>query len=388
MLTNRKRKNAVGALLLIVVLILVTAGCGGGNSNSSESSSPTSSASVASPSASSSSSSSPSDGTPTGIDWAARKEANKAAGKIRYTTGYYFAASSPDVQAVMADELGYFKELGLDVDIQPGLDSQGMKFLAAGQAQFSSAGNPSLVITSVESGAEIKGVATFGSVGVNALMVMEDSDIHSPKDLVGKTLGYKGAIPSYVISMLNSEGVTRDQIKAVSVGYDPRILDGKVDALTVYKTNEPFIMQKAGYKVRLIDPGEFGGETSFGVVAVNSKFASEFPTAVEDFLRALSKAHEYALQHPEETLKAMQSRSEAGYDLEAETNRWAVESKLVQDHLPEGHGVAWQTDVQWQREVDMLVKAEVIKAALPLDRVMDNSFINSIYDGTTLIWPK
>jgi NitT/TauT family transport system substrate-binding protein len=289
----------------------------------------------------------------------------------------------------MADELGYFEELGLDVDIQPGLDSQGMKFLAAGQVQFSSAGNPSLVITSVESGAEIKGVASFGSVGVNALMVLEDSDIHSPKDLVGKTLGYKGAIPSYVISMLNSEGVTRDQIKAVSVGYDPRILDGKqLDALTVYKTNEPYIMEKAGVKVRLIDPGEFDGETSFGVVAVNSKFATDNPTAVEDFLRALSKAHEYVLQHPEEALKVMESRSQSGYDLEAETNRWAVESKLVQDNLPEGHGVAWQTDEQWQREVDMLVKAEVIKAPLALDKVMDNSYIDSIYEGTNLIWPE
>jgi NitT/TauT family transport system substrate-binding protein len=376
-------KHSLAVAAAMSAFVAVLAGCGGNGSNTAASSAAASSP----PAASSPASSSP--GGQGGIDWAARKAANQAAGEIRYSTGYYYAASSPDVQTIMADELGYFEELGLKVNIQPGLDSQGMKFLAAGQAQISSAGNPSLVITSVDSGADIRGIATFGAVGVNALMVMDDSDIHTPKDLVGKTLGYKGAVPAYVLSMLKSDGVAREQIKAVSVGYDPRVLDGKkLDALTVYKTNEPYIMEKLGIKVRLIDPGQFGGETSFGVVAVNGKFAEEHPTAVEDFLRALSRAHEYALQHPEEALKVLESRSESGYDLEAETNRWAVESKLVQDNLHEGHGVAWQAEEQWQREMDMLVQAEVIKSPLPLAEVMDNSYINAIYNGASLIWPE
>lgn len=387
MLTKRNGKFGMAAMSMLAVMTMAIAGCGGNESKPSSSPPPSSEAPPST--ASASSPAAETGGASAGIDWEARKAANQAAGEILYSTGYYYAASSPDVQTVMADELGYFEELGLKVRIQPGLDSQGMKFLAAGQAQISSAGNPSLVITSVESGAEVKGVATFGSVGVNALMVLEDSDIHSPRDLVGKTLGYKGAIPSWVHSMLASEGVTRDQIKAVSVGYDPRILDGKnLNALTVYKTNEPYIMEKAGVKVRLIEPGDFGGETSFGVVAVNANFAAEHPTAIEDFLRALSKAHQYALEHPEEALKALEARSTSGYDLESETNRWAVERQLVQDNLHEGRGVAWQANEQWQREMDMLVQAEVIKEPLPLDRVMDNSYIDAIYEGKELIWPE
>jgi ABC-type nitrate/sulfonate/bicarbonate transport system substrate-binding protein len=381
------RKKGMAAMSMLTVIAMALAGCGGGEAKPANSPAPSSAA--PSPSEPASPSAAESGGASGGIDWEARKAANQAAGEILYSTGYYFAASSPDVQAVMADELGYFEQLGLSVRVQPGLDSQGMKFLAAGQAQISSAGNPSLVITSVDSGAEVKGVATFGSVGVNALMVLEDSDIQTPKDLVGKTLGYKGAIPSWVTTMLASEGVTRDQFKAVSVGYDPRILDGKkLDALTVYKTNEPYIMEKAGIKTRLIDPGDFGAETSFGVVAVNAQFAAEHPTAIEDFLRALSKAHQYALEHPEETLKVLEARSTSGYDLESETNRWAVERELVQDNLHEGRGVAWQSDEQWQREMDMLVNAEVIKGPIPLDKVMDNSYIEAIYEGAELIWPE
>jgi len=378
MLMKAKKKLAYRSVLTMAAILLL-ASCGNGNTAASPSAS-----AAASPPASAS----PAGTAGSGIDWEARKAENQKAGKITYTTGYFYAASSPDVQAVVARDLGYFEELGLDVDVQPGLDSEGMKYLAAGQAQISSAGNPSLVIQSVASGAGIKGVATFGSVGVNAIMVMEDSDIQSPKDLAGKTLGYKGAIPPWVVTMLAADGVDVTDIKAVSVGYDPRILAGNdLDALTVFKTNEPYIMEKEGYKTRLIDPGDFGGETSFGVVAVNSEFAEAHPTAVEDFLRALSKAHEWVLENPDEAIERMASHSETGYDVAAETNRWTVESSLIADHLPAGQGVAVQTDEQWQREIDMLVQAKVIPKALPLEQVMDNAYIDSIYADGELIWP-
>src|SRR5690606_6557123 len=70
------------------------------------------------------------------LSWEERKQLNGAAGEILYTTGFYYAASPPDIQVVVAKELGYFDELGLNVNIKPGLDAEGMKFLAAGQVQI------------------------------------------------------------------------------------------------------------------------------------------------------------------------------------------------------------------------------------------------------------
>ncbi|MGG6309358.1 ABC transporter substrate-binding protein [Paenibacillus macerans] len=329
---------------------------------------------------------------PTGegvIDWEARKKLNEAAGEITYITGYYYAASPPDIQVVMAEELGYFKELGLKVKIMPGLDSEGMKFLAAGQAQIASAGTPSLVIQSVSNGADIRGIATFGATGISAIMVMGDSGMKEPKDLVGKTLGYHGAMPANVIAMFKKSGVDPTEVKGVSVGYDPTVLSsGQVDALTVYKSNEPYMMQQMGSDVSFIDPGQFGAETSFGVLAVNNKFAEEHPTAVEDFLRAVSRAHGYAVSNADEALKVLASKSDSVYDLPTETNRWSVESKLVGQSRVPGHGVAWQAEEQWSREIDMLSSAGVVKEQLAIDRVMNNAFIDAIYDGETLIWPE
>lgn len=380
-----KRRN-LGFVMVLLCVMLVLAACGNANSNEGTS--------EASPPSTSMNESVPENGHDPDsaidiMDWSSRKALNEEAGEITYMTGYYYAASPPDVQVVMADELGYFEEFGLKVKIMPGLDSEGMKFLAAGQAQIASAGTPSLVIQSVANGAAISGIATFSGVGTSALLVMSDSGLTEPKDLVGKMVGFHGAMPANLLAMLKKSGVDPATVNGVSVGYDPTVLStGKVDALTVYKSNEPYQLEQMGEDVTIIDPGQFGAETSFGVLAVNNSFAEKHPTAVEDFLRAVSKAHVYAVENPDESIKVLAARSDSIYDIPAESNRWAVERELIESSRVAGHGVAWQTEEQWQREIDMLFQASVIRDELDLDVVMNNSFIDSIYDGEQLIWPE
>ncbi|GIP17580.1 nitrate ABC transporter substrate-binding protein [Paenibacillus montaniterrae] len=385
---EKARRLYMMVVIMIVCCAMVLSACGNGNNAAPSASNTPTPTPEASNGSSSGNAGNEASGEPTqDINWAERKAMNEAAGEITYMTGYYYAASPPDIQVVMADELGYFEELGLKVKIMPGLDSEGMKFLAAGQAQIASAGTPSLVIQSVANGADISGIATFGGVGTSALLVMSDSGIAEPKDLVGKTIGYHGAMPANILAMFDHNGVDPTSVKGVSVGYDPTVLStGKVDALTVYKSNEPYQLEQMGESVSIIDPGQFGAETSFGVLAANNKFAAEHPTAVEDFLRAVSKAHEYAVANPDESLQVLAARSDSVYDIPAETNRWAVERELVESSRAEGHGVAWQTDEQWQREIDMLFAASVIGEQLEVSKVMNNAFIDSIYDGEQLIW--
>jgi len=316
-----------------------------------------------------------------------RIELNKAAGEITYMTGFYYAASPPDIQVFIADELGYFEELGLDVEIVPGIDAEGMKYLAANQAQLASSGTPSQVIQSVAQGADISGIATFGRVGTSALLVMEDSDIYEPKDLKGKTVGFHGALPANLIAMLQYNDMTVSDIKGVTVGYDPTVLSrGQVDALTIYKSNEPYQLEKLGKKVRIIDPGQFGAETSFGVLAVNDSWAKQHPTAVEDFLRAVLKAHDYAAEHADSAVEMLSARSETVYDKEAELNRWKVELELLEQSRDQSFGVGWQTAEQWEREATMLRDANVIQKPLTADQLMNNAYLEAIYKGTELIW--
>ena len=93
-------------------------------------------------------------------------------------------------------------------------------------------------------------------------MALEDSQIDSVKDWEGKTFGYKISLPSDYMAMMESEGVARERIQEVSVGFDPRILtEGKVDVLAVFKSNEPDTIRSLGYDVTVWDPYEYGVPT-------------------------------------------------------------------------------------------------------------------------------
>jgi len=324
-----------------------------------------------------------------GIDWEARIAANKKAGKITYSTSFYYSASPPDVNAVIADELGYFKELGLNVEVIPGLEGEAMKLLSSGRVHFTASGTASTVIQSVANGAEIKGLAVMSPVTMGALMVLEDSGIETPKDLEGKTVGYKGALPASFKAMFKNAGADISKIKLVSVGFDPTILDtADVDAITVFKSNEPNAMEKLGFKVRLLDPKDYGVNSLSGVVVANNDFVNEYPTAAEDVLRALFKAQEYIASHPDETIKILAGRSETTYNVETETNRLKVEMEIIASSKVPGFGLGLHTETQWKDEIDMLVLTDSIKKAVAVDQVMDNKHIFNIYDGDKLIWIK
>ncbi|XID91079.1 ABC transporter substrate-binding protein [Paenibacillaceae bacterium WGS1546] len=321
------------------------------------------------------------------IDWDARIVLNKKAGKITYVTGFNYAASSPDVNAVVADELGYFEKLGLNVEVVPGLDPDGMKLISTGKAQIASAGSASLVIQSVANGAEIKGIALMSEEGLAALMVLDDSGIRTPKDLEGKTVGYKGALPSHFKAMFNHAGADISKIEFVGVGFDPTILNTTdVDAVTVFKSNEPIAMNDLGFKVRLLDPKDYGVPTSFGVVAANAEFLASYPSAAEDFLRALFKAHEFIVANPDEAVSILASRSEMGYNLETEKNRLKAEIEIIANARVAGKGLGWQTEEHWQKEIDMLSITGAISRAVTVDEAMDNKPVSSIYRGDKLIW--
>lgn len=323
------------------------------------------------------------------IDWKARIVSNEQAGKISYMTGFNYAASSPDINAVVADELGYFKKLGLDVEIIPGVDPEGIKMLSAGRVQFAGAGSASLVIQSVANDAEIKGIALMSAVGLGALMVLDGSGIETVKDLEGKTVGYKGALPAHFKAMFINGDADISKIKLASVGFDPTILNtADVDAVTIFKSNEPIAMNKLGFNVRLLDPEDYGVTTSFGVVAANSKFIANHPTAAEDFLRAVFKAHEYIVANPDKAVSILKSRSETSYNVETELSRLRVELDIIAASHVAGTGIGWQAEEQWRKEIDLLVNTNSIEQALRVDQVMDNQFISSIYNGEELIWPQ
>src|SRR4051794_10316107 len=99
--------------------------------------------------------------TTSGIS-ADRCAANKAAGQITYLTGFDYAASAGIIEAVVADELGYYNKMCLNVKVQSGFDTSNIPLVSAGKAQFTAVGSVSEVADADAKSGNIEAIALLG----------------------------------------------------------------------------------------------------------------------------------------------------------------------------------------------------------------------------------
>jgi len=333
------------------------------------------------------------DVTATGIS-ADRCAANKAAGKITYLSSFDFAASPSIVDVVMADKQGYFDKLCLDVDLKSSFSTANYPLVAANQAQFSSAGSYTEMLTYAKDGAKFVALADYGKSNIAALLVRDDGKINQLSDLKGKTIGVKGALPPALVAMLNKAGLKQDvDYKVVLLdGFDPKVhLQQAIDALPVYKSNEPGQLDRAGIKYKLFDPSADGIPGSFGILYTSEGFLKDHPTAAQDFVRASLQGMADSLADPAAAVAASLALIKAGGNKnflsdEGETFRWQVESQLVKDGKG-GLPIGVIDPARLQAEVDAYTAAGVFPTKPSIEGTYDADVAADAYapDGTVTL---
>ena len=375
--SRRRRTTAARGASVMAVAALALAGCSG-------------SGTAADPAPSSSSSPSSSGGER--LVSQERCAQNEAAGPITYITGYYSQASVGILEEIAAADLGYYRDLCLDVTIQQGNgDTAGnAKLVAAGTAQLSSLGNATEVLTARANGSDVVGIATLGHVPIATLMTMPD--VTDLTQLDGTTLGQKGDLPAPIEAMLVDAGADVSSIQQVTVGYDPSVLPrGQVQSLTGYKSNEPDLLAAQGVEVKQWNPEDFGVSGSFGAMSANRDFLAEHPTAAQDFLRASLHAFEHCRADQEaaqECVDLAAERDTTGtYDVEHNLQVWDTESTLVTSSTPAGQPAGFLDVDAAEAEAADAVTAGQLESVPDLGEAFDGATMAAIHDGTELVWP-
>lgn len=267
-----------------------------------------------------------------------RCDANKAAGTIKYLSGFDFAAASSIVDPVFAEAQGYYEALCLDVQLVSGSSTENYAVVADNQAQFASGGSFSEVAEFASgNNADLVAMSVEGRTAIDTLIITDPS-VTSIADIEGKKLGVKFALPRSIAAMLASQGLVEgENFETVLLdGFDPTVhatVPGIV-GFPGWKSNEPGQLDAAGISHTLIDPADYDVPGSFGVIYSNQQFISEHPTAAEDFMRATMMALADAIADPAAAAEACVTKiTENGNPFylspEGETARCSVESALV-----------------------------------------------------------
>ncbi len=107
---------------------------------------------------------------------------------------------------MVADERGYYDDLCLDVEITPGFSTTNFPLVASGEAQFSSSGSfTELISFAATNEADLVALSVDGHTSIDVLMVHPERAA-SMAELEGSTIGVKGALPPAVAAMLAAGG--------------------------------------------------------------------------------------------------------------------------------------------------------------------------------------
>jgi len=136
---------------------------------------------------------------------------------------------------VLAEELGFFAEAGLAVEvIAPADPSTPPRTVAAGGADLAVSYQPQLHLQVAE-GLPLVRVGTLVATPLNCLMVRADSAIAGPADLAGRRVGFSVAGVEEVLleKLLAGAGLGLDDIEMINVNFSlgPALMAGQVDAV-------------------------------------------------------------------------------------------------------------------------------------------------------------
>ena len=307
--------------------------------------------------------------------------------KVVFMAGFKPQANLPFVAAYVAQEKGFFRDQGLEVDIRHASSGEHLKLLVAGDVDFTTADSASVLKRRSDPGLSIVAFALFGQRGQQAFVALKDSGIQTPKDWEGKTFGYKTSQPPDYLAILKANDVDRSKIKEVRVGFDPRILtERKVDILAVFKSVEPDKIRRLGFEVNLWSAADYGVPSMGLTYITRQDLSQQDPDKVERFLKATLKGLQYAFDNREEALDIVleyapnEDRGHQRFMLETE-----MEDTVSQ--LTRERGLGWMDDGQWRGLYQQLLEFEALPEPFDYRAAYTDRFLRAVYDGNRLRWP-
>jgi NitT/TauT family transport system substrate-binding protein len=305
-----------------------------------------------------------------------------AAASARATVPFKFlfgftVQANPSMPVIVAKELGYYKEEGVDISWDFTTDSTSIRLIGSNQYNAGSVSDVLTVANFVKQGIPLVAMVQQGQDSARVFAVKQGSPIKRPKDFEGKKVGVKPGAPwTEYLAMLAFDKVDRSKITEVPVGFSSvELKDGLVDVLPTFIGNEPFVLKtQLNTPVDLIYPRDFGAPLVGTTMVANKDFIKNNRDAMVRFLKATMKAQEYFIANKAETVQmAVQYGGTA-------TTRAQHEYiyDISQKDMQHPNGVGWIDKAKWQANLDIITSLGLIKDPPKIDDLVDDTLMKEI----------
>jgi NitT/TauT family transport system substrate-binding protein len=219
----------------------------------------------------------------------------QASGKAAVNLQLGWLPGNNQIGEVVAKQLGYFAQEGLDVAIQPGGPNiDGVAIVASGKYELGQvSSSPSLMLAASQD-LPIKCFATGLQQHPYTFFSLKKKPVNSAKDMVGKKVGIQATGVILLRALLAKNNIPESSVEIVTIGADMSpLLTGQVDVVTGWQTNVTALKPLGPDRVdlRLWDAGVRLYALPYYATV---KTIQTRPDVLQKFLRATARGYAYA----------------------------------------------------------------------------------------------
>jgi len=265
-----------------------------------------------------------------------------------------------------AEAKGFYRAAGLEVEFIPGKPGQNwVSEVVNGKAEFG-VGATDLLIHR-DNGDPVVVLAVIFQHSPLVIMSLKENGLQSIHDLAGHTIMLEEG-SSELSAYLNAEGLYSNRYAQVPHNFSTdALVNGEVDAMSTYITDEPFLLRKQKIEYSIFSPRSAGIDFYGDNLFTTETLLKSNPELVKAFRSASLSGWEYAMKHPEEIIQLIHTRYNQQKPLdhlryEAEQMITLLQTALVEiGHSNPGR---WQHIAETYTKLGMLQKSVDLNAFL------------------------
>ena len=276
----------------------------------------------------------------------------------------------------VAKEKGYFKEQGLDVEIiQPG-ETGADKIVASGQADFGIGYQEGLTLARVE-GMPLVSIAAIIQHNTSGFASLKEKNIRRPRDFVKKKYGsFDSPTEKPIIeTLMKLDKAPSQDFQMISVGNTDFFAASKrdIDFFWIYYGWTGIEAKLRGMDINMIYLTDYSKELDYytPIITTSEKKIQKDPEQVKDFMEAVSKGYQFAIQHPEEAADIL-IKAEPDLDpkLVKESQKW-----LSKQYQADAKVWGYQKKEVWANYANWMKKHQLLKGEFDPDKAFTNQFL-------------
>ena len=292
---------------------------------------------------------------------------------IRLPMGYV-----PNIQFApmyVAIEKGYFREAGLEVELDYKFETDGVALVGAGDIPFAIVSGEQVLLARAQ-GLPVVYVAAWYHEYPVSVVARSELGVLIPQDLAGKKIGLPGLFGANYVglrALLFEAEMSESDVTLDSIGFNQveLLAAGQQDVVVGYTANEPIQLRARGIPVTEIRVADYVQLASNGILASEQVIAEE-PELVRAFVGAFLKGLGDTIADPEEAFELSEAHIPNFAELDQDVQRQVLATSIEQW---KAERPGYSDPQAWDNMRTVLLEMGLIDEELDVSQAFTNEFV-------------